>query len=457
MFWIRRIFKAWIAARKALWRDERGSTTLLVALSTPVVVGALGVGVDTGAWYVEKRRVQQIADSASLGAARALAGGSDLATAQAIALRDAARNGFSASASHTITINSPPSSGAYAGKEGAVEAIVTRPLPSLFSTFLLGDGARTVRGRTVAAVKEIVDSAPGAAACMLALAPTGQKAIFMNGSGSVIAQNCTMVALSSDLKALYLNGSGTIGGYTAVLRGGHYANGSGSFVFTRPPITGFTGTVDDPYAELADPELTGPCTKSSFVNSGSTVTLSPGRYCYGIRNSGSGTINLLPGTYYIDRGNVENSSSGSIQCPTCTGDLGVTLVFTANSGFTSQIGSLISNGSGSVILSAPGPSTGEPYVGMVVYVDRRASMTSQELGVDNGGSGQFELSGAVYVPSRQVKLNGTGTVGQTGKACVTITAQTITMIGSGTIQTTDCGQMGTLVPRPTIVALLIVE
>lgn len=456
MFRINRMFNSFVATGKALCNDRTGGTTLLVALATPVVVGGIGIGVDTGAWYVEKRRVQQIADSASLGAARALAKGETLASAQAIANRDAVRNGLSVSASHTITINSPPTSGAYAGIEGAVEAVVVRPLPSLFSGFMLGGSARTVRGRTVAAFKEVVETDPNKAICMLSLATMGEKAIFMNGSGTVMAQNCTMAAHSTDPKALYLNGSGTIGGYTALLMGGDYRNGSGQFSFTVPATESFVGRLDDPYAGLADPVVSGPCTATNYVNSGGTVTLAPGRYCDGILNSGSGTINLQPGTYYIDRGNVENSGSGSIRCPTCTGDLGVTLVFTSSSSI-SQIGGLIAGGSGSIILSAPGPGSGETYVGMVVYMDRRATMSSREYGVDNGGSGTFQLSGAVYVPTRKVKLNGTGTVGQTGKACGVIIAQTITMNGSGTIQTTDCGTMGTTVPRPIILALVIVE
>ncbi len=36
------------------------------------------------------------------------------------------------------TINTPPTSGTYAGKTGAAEAIVVRQLPSMFSHYLLG-------------------------------------------------------------------------------------------------------------------------------------------------------------------------------------------------------------------------------------------------------------------------------------------------------------------------------
>lgn len=159
MFQIKRIFDSFVfrpcrgagaCLRHLLQTDDRASTTVMVALSVPVFVGALGVGVDTGAWYMEKRRVQQIADSAALGGARVLADGQNVATAQTVANRDAARNGYISGNGASIVVNSPPTSGAYTGKSGAVEVIVTRKLPSLFSSYVLGSSARTIKGRAVA-------------------------------------------------------------------------------------------------------------------------------------------------------------------------------------------------------------------------------------------------------------------------------------------------------------------
>lgn len=149
MVQLRRIIRGLAAACRGLSADRAGGTSVLVAFSIPVVVAAMGVGVDTGAWYMEKRRVQQIADAAALGAARAMAAGQNLATAQSIANRDAARNGYTAASGASIVVNSPPTSGAYAGKTGAVEVIVTRNLPKLFSSFMLGSTAHSVLGRSV--------------------------------------------------------------------------------------------------------------------------------------------------------------------------------------------------------------------------------------------------------------------------------------------------------------------
>jgi Flp pilus assembly protein TadG len=132
-----------------LLRDSTAGTTTLVAFAAPVFVGALGVGIDTSAWYIEKRRIQQQADAAALGGARVKGLGQTNTTALAVATRDAQRNGFVASGTSTLTFNSPPSSGGYTGKSTAVEVIVTKQLPSLFSSYLLGVSARTVTGRAV--------------------------------------------------------------------------------------------------------------------------------------------------------------------------------------------------------------------------------------------------------------------------------------------------------------------
>lgn len=438
-------------------RDRSAGTTTMIALALPMVVGGAGIGIDVSSWYGEKRKLQQAADAAAMGGARMKAAGQLNTIIVTAATNDAARNGHVVSAAHTIVVNTPPTAGAYAADSNAVEAIVTRPLKSLFSASFMGTTARTISARAVATVKSVADPEVRKSLCMLSLATSGEKAIFLNGDGAIAASNCSISAHSTDSKALYLNGSGSITAYTAFLKGGSYANtsGSGGLYFTVPASTYSANTIEDPYADLANPTVSGPCAQTNYDNTG-TTTIQPGRYCGGIRNSSSGTLRLAAGTYYIDGGNVENTNSGSIVCSNCTGDAGVTLVFTS-SGSTDLIGGLFSNGSGTITLPAPGPSAGQPYTGIVVYQDRRASAGVAEFGVLLNGSGGDRLSGVVYAPKRTVHVNGSGTVADTGKACMSIIALKITLNGSGTIQTTDCGLMGAQLPKPTTVDVAMVE
>ena len=143
-----RPFRLTAFARRIL-RDTTAGTTTFVAFAAPVFVGALGVGIDTSVWYIEKRQVQQQADAAALGGARVKGLGQNNTTALAVATRDAQRNGFAASPTTTLTFNSPPTAGSYANKSTAVEVKITKQLSSFFSSYLLGSSARTVSGRAV--------------------------------------------------------------------------------------------------------------------------------------------------------------------------------------------------------------------------------------------------------------------------------------------------------------------
>ncbi len=132
----------------ALRHDTRGGTAIVIGLAMPVVIGALGIALDTGLWYMEKRKLQQQADTASLGAVRALQSGASVNTAKVVAMNDAKRNGYVADTSTTFTVNSPPTSGAYAGKTNAVEIVMTKKLPLFFSKYFMADGG-SMKARSV--------------------------------------------------------------------------------------------------------------------------------------------------------------------------------------------------------------------------------------------------------------------------------------------------------------------
>jgi Flp pilus assembly protein TadG len=139
-------------AATSLWSslraDSRGSSLVLVSLAMPVVIGALSIAVDTGLWYLEKRKLQQAADNASLGAVRALQTGATTADARTVAINDARRNGFVADCGNCFQFNSPPTSGAYAGKPNAVEIVVSKTLPMTFSAYFFSEST-TVTARSV--------------------------------------------------------------------------------------------------------------------------------------------------------------------------------------------------------------------------------------------------------------------------------------------------------------------
>lgn len=116
-----------VAVKRCL-RDRSGASAILLGLTLPVLVGFVGLGVESAVWYLEKRELQEAADSAALAGAREFAANAatqtDMVTAATAAV---AKSGFSGV---TPVINQPPASGLFAtggtyADPNAVEAIVT--------------------------------------------------------------------------------------------------------------------------------------------------------------------------------------------------------------------------------------------------------------------------------------------------------------------------------------------
>ncbi len=139
-----------------LWKDKSGGVMIYTALALPILLGVSGLSVDVGSWYANKRVAQASADAGAMAAAlevmRGGIGGDDdvsYSVLYQVALASASENGYDSSGGDTIQINSPPTSGAYAGSDGYVEVIVQRPA-QVFLAGMLFDQAVTVAGRAVA-------------------------------------------------------------------------------------------------------------------------------------------------------------------------------------------------------------------------------------------------------------------------------------------------------------------
>jgi Putative Flp pilus-assembly TadE/G-like len=113
---------------------QRGTVTVLWAIAMPVVLGFIALGIEVSAWYVAQTDLQAATDAAAIATVYSIGGNADLA---AVAAGEMARNGFGAGTKLSITVNSPPLSGAYAGDKNAVELIVSLPESLPFGTFML--------------------------------------------------------------------------------------------------------------------------------------------------------------------------------------------------------------------------------------------------------------------------------------------------------------------------------
>lgn len=116
---------------RALWRDRRGGTAMLVAAALPFLLAATAAAVDVGAVALERRRMQGAVDAAALSAAQ------DLTLADSRARAVLTANRVAPSTVTQVTTGTVAGSGAgrtftAGGSGGAVRVTATYPNPSYF-------------------------------------------------------------------------------------------------------------------------------------------------------------------------------------------------------------------------------------------------------------------------------------------------------------------------------------
>jgi len=376
-----------------------GNVMMIFALALPIVVGAGAFGVETTYLYYKRTELQSAADASAHAAASERRSGGTVGEVAQVAFAVARDNGFAGTAAD-IAVFAPPESGAFAG-EDAVEVQLDKSERRFF-TAVFFDDTIPMSARAVAQFRT------GATACVLALDQTAQQAILVSGNASTRFIGCSVMANSNASNAVELKGSARMEA-PCVISGGGIVAGSGLTLTTcQKPIIQ-APPVADPFRARAQPNLTGACQSSSGP------TLSPGRYCSGLRLSGD--VTLSPGVYAISGGDLRVSANARIS------GVGVTLFLDSNV-------QMDINGNATLDLSAP--TTG-PYAGMLIFGDRDSGGTT----VLNGTAAS-RLTGAIYMPKRTVRYLGNYS-GNDG--CTQVVANRIEWSGSTTVAV-NCSKYG---------------
>jgi len=401
--------------------DRRGVIVVMFALMVPILIGFLGLGVEVGLWYKERRDMQAAADAAALAGAYELAEdrASNIGT---VAQREAENNGWT-SGSGTITIRSfpfnatfPAAPSAYSADAETVQVALTRQVSLLFAGYFLGSGS-SVTINTKAVGKSV---AGATTACVLALGSglaSGASAITASGGASVSMSGCTVATNSTNSAAIKLSGGGSITADCVYSSGG---------VSGTPTTTACSGAkenqpaVSDPYADIPVPTFSScsnPADAYSLTGS-SADTISSGVYC-SISSSSSGTLTMNPGTYFLDGGDFKISGSGNV-----SGTGGVTVVLGDSSG-GGNCGNVSITGGGEIDMTA---ATSGTYAGILFFRHTTCTSTGQAMAFT--GNTNSTVVGAIYSPSKA--LNVTGGTSIAG-SCLQLIANTISFSGSGTI------------------------
>ncbi len=394
-----------------------GGLTILWAFMLPVIIGFIGIGVETSLWYSQKGDLQSATDAASIVTAYAIGSGANLNTA---ATNEMARNGYGANAHLTLTVNHPPLTGAYTGNSNAVEVIVSEPENALFSAVL---GLAQVNLKT-RAVSLFTPSTNGGG-CVMALNQLQIDTIDINGNVTLNMPGCTMIDNSNASSAVYIGGSSTVTVNNVYTAGGISVNGNAVLNHTISNVTSGS-EVPDPFSGLPMPSI-GSCAQNNFSAGSGNTTMIPGVYCGNTKFNAQSNVTMTSGTYII------NGGSFSIDGQAAVSGSGVTIILTNNATITV-------NGGANVTLSAPTSGT---YAGILFYGDRASANNNNDF----TGGATMNLTGIIYMPSETVNFNGNAT---TGGTCTRIVSYAVNFKGTSYISPTcPAGYPGIPVPTTT--------
>ncbi len=402
--------------REIVHEDYSGNAIIPTALALPVLIGFIGLAVDVSSWEMSQRKQQGAVDQAAFSAATAAVKGATVQQATIEAQGVLARLGFTGgSDSVTITVNNPPSSGAYTGNTSAWEVRVSKPTSKYFSGIFMSGSAPTLLTRAVAL--KGVASVPGSTTnnpgngCILSLAPTGADATYVSNNALITnTTGCTVYTNSTDAGAFHCEENCLVNPDTFTRGGEVWDNNSISPGVNNAGYTwtGTTNPFQDPYGLSAPSSSTmGSCITAAGVNTATTTvtqnniasgtTIPPGRYCNGIdfsgRNNTPKVINMSAGTYYLEYmfriGNnaTLNATAGTtivIVGDYCLGQTNRTCQH-SNEGF----------GNGATInLTAP---TSGPYAGIAMHFSSSVFRT-QPFANNN----IINVQGVFYSPNQKV-------------------------------------------------------
>lgn len=398
------------------YREEEGGVLLFVGLSAIVLIGFVGMAIDLGNWYTEKRQVQTAADAAAMAAALERARGATVSEIEERARVIAQQNGFTHGTNGVdVKIISPPNSGTFAGNPAYIEAVVLSPSDALFSA-VINPNTTGISARAVATTR-IKPS------CLYTLDPSGAASMEMIGSGS-LNMDCGLQVNSNDPGAVSFIGGGggpndcTLIATELLMAGGiQHAGGSepcvqvGQVVPNIPPA-------EDPFAYLVPPDVAAYCATVPTFSAGfmqtfyedsdpSDHSVYPGCYPDGLLVKG-GTTTFEPGLYIIDTNGLHFQGGGNAR--------GVDLTI-----YFPPTATGLRLGNEYTILKVPGGYSTDlhashpDYPGVLFYQDRATPnpvcCPSGPVVVDMQGGANMAMEGVLYFPQAHVNLAGNPTTG----------------------------------------------
>ena len=264
------------------------------ALASPVLLAAVGLATDVATYSMKATELQAAADSSALGGAKelALAGSSDAAIkAVAESYVDDELSGSGSVVTSTEEIDR---------KAGTLRVALEELWTPAFAQFIHAD----ITPIRVDATASLVGNAN---ICVLTLDASGSKAIHMDKSAKLKANDCGVYSNSVHALGIRLDLDSTMHASLICSAGGYKAKTTA----VAPVPTTDCPPIPDPLADRAAP-IAGGCDKTGFTISSGNQALNPGTYCGGLMIKGTATVAFNSGTYIVKDGKFTVSDDAKI-------------------------------------------------------------------------------------------------------------------------------------------------
>jgi Flp pilus assembly protein TadG len=283
--------RRWTAFR----RDEHGGLAVGFGLAALGLITMAGVSLDYANASNQRAKLQAVADGAVMAGVRQfrLGNASESLVRETVSsfVRASAGSGIGA-----VTVN-------------AVADIKTRAVTATLSanvqTYVLH-----IIGKRHSAVSVMASAklAGGAPVCVLGLDPDKSGTINLERNAVLSAPGCAIYSNSKKPDGLRSKEAGSLTASFICSAGGKVSDKAAAFA---PPPRTDCPILSDPLRSRALPSVGG-CVATDMVITGTTVNLSPGTYCGGLRIRNGSRVTLTPGVYVFKGGSLEVGGASTL-------------------------------------------------------------------------------------------------------------------------------------------------